>query len=477
MIRLSTYMKVYKVGDIVDVAVNGAVQKGMPHKYYHGKTGIVYNVTKSSVGVIFYKVVGNRYLEKRVSVRVEHVKHSKCRDDFLRRVKENARKQKETKANGTTVQLKRLPAAPRDARVIKTESNPVETLHAVAYDIERISAPDYVSPPPQKLIPAASSHFIAGGIAGITGALITSPLDVVKTRLQSDFYKDRLATVKLSSNASLPRKALYHFTDTCKMLGEIYKIEGPKALFRGLGPNLAGIVPARSINFFVYGNGKRIISTQFNGGQENAYVHLTSAAIAGIATSTATNPIWLIKTRLQLDRSPTDPSRPLYRNSFDCIKQVLRNEGLSGLYRGMSASYLGVSESTIQWTTYEYFKSLIARRSEIRRQAGLPANTSTETAIEWAGKLGAAATAKLFAAGIAYPHEVVRTRLRQAPRNGSSKYTGLVQCFKLVWKEEGLGALYGGLTAHLMRVVPNAAILFGTYELVINLLQRDATNE
>lgn len=126
-------MKVYKVGDIVDVAVNGAVQKGMPHKYYHGKTGIVYNVTKSSVGVIFYKVVGNRYLEKRVSVRVEHVKHSKCRDDFLRRVKENARKQKEAKANGTTVQLKRLPAAPRDARVIKTESNPVETLHAVAY--------------------------------------------------------------------------------------------------------------------------------------------------------------------------------------------------------------------------------------------------------------------------------------------------------------------------------------------------------
>lgn len=133
MIRLSTYMKVYKVGDIVDVAVNGAVQKGMPHKYYHGKTGIVYNVTKSSVGVIFYKVVGNRYLEKRVSVRVEHVKHSKCRDDFLRRVKENARKQKEAKANGETVQLKRLPAAPREARTIKTESNPVETLHAAAY--------------------------------------------------------------------------------------------------------------------------------------------------------------------------------------------------------------------------------------------------------------------------------------------------------------------------------------------------------
>ncbi|BFZ58650.1 60S ribosomal protein L21 [Savitreella phatthalungensis] len=134
MIRLSTYLKTYKVGDIVDVAVNGAVQKGMPHKYYHGKTGIVYNVTKSSVGVIFYKVVNGRYLEKRVNVRIEHVKHSKCRDDFLRRVKENARRNKEAKAKGETVLLKRLPAAPREARTVQTEGNAPENLHPAAYE-------------------------------------------------------------------------------------------------------------------------------------------------------------------------------------------------------------------------------------------------------------------------------------------------------------------------------------------------------
>ena len=133
-IKLSTYLKIYKVGDIVDVKVNGAVQKGMPHKFYHGRTGRVYNVTKTSVGVIFYKVVGNRYLEKRVNIRVEHVNHSKCRDDFLRRVKENARLRAEAKEKGETLVLKRQPAPPREARVIKTESNPVETLHAIAYE-------------------------------------------------------------------------------------------------------------------------------------------------------------------------------------------------------------------------------------------------------------------------------------------------------------------------------------------------------
>lgn len=64
MVRLSTFMKHYKVGDIVDIKNNGAQQKGMAHKVYHGKTGVVYNVTKSAVGVILYKKVGNRYLEK-----------------------------------------------------------------------------------------------------------------------------------------------------------------------------------------------------------------------------------------------------------------------------------------------------------------------------------------------------------------------------------------------------------------------------
>ena len=323
--------------------------------------------------------------------------------------------------------------------------------------------------------PPASAHFIAGGVAGIVGALVTSPLDVIKTRLQSDFYKDRLPTRHVATDASLLRKGAFHVSDTFRMLAEIYKIEGPRALFRGLGPNLIGIVPARSINFFVYGNGKRVIANHFNDGKENALVHLSAAAVAGVATSTATNPIWLVKTRLQLDRSHNDPQRRLYSSSFDCVKKVLRTEGIPGLYRGLTASYLGVSESTIQWVTYEYFKGMLARRRERRLAQGLPDNTVLENAVEWAGKLGAAAGAKLMAAGIAYPHEVVRTRMRQAPmQDGRPKYTGLVQCFRLVLKEEGAAALYGGLTAHLLRVVPNAAIMFGTYELVMALFSAQA---
>merc|ERR1712080_699342 len=48
-----------------------------------------------------------RYIEKRVNLRVEHVKHSACRQEFLDRVKSNAAKKREAKAKGEYVNLKR----------------------------------------------------------------------------------------------------------------------------------------------------------------------------------------------------------------------------------------------------------------------------------------------------------------------------------------------------------------------------------
>jgi len=52
-------------------------------------------------------------------------------------------------------------------------------------------------------------------------------------------------------------------------------------LFKGLGPTLVGVIPARSINFYTYGNGKQIIANMFNDGKESSAVHLGAAAFAG----------------------------------------------------------------------------------------------------------------------------------------------------------------------------------------------------
>ncbi|KAL0927275.1 hypothetical protein M5K25_001438 [Dendrobium thyrsiflorum] len=50
-IPLTTYLRTYKIGEYVDVKVNAAIHKGMPHKFYHGRTGRVWNVTKRAIGV------------------------------------------------------------------------------------------------------------------------------------------------------------------------------------------------------------------------------------------------------------------------------------------------------------------------------------------------------------------------------------------------------------------------------------------
>ena len=84
---ISTLLATYKVGDYVDVVADPAVRRGMPHKFYHGKTGIVWNVTPRGLGVIVNKVVGTKTLRKRICVRFEHVKASRCRESFQNKVK------------------------------------------------------------------------------------------------------------------------------------------------------------------------------------------------------------------------------------------------------------------------------------------------------------------------------------------------------------------------------------------------------
>jgi large subunit ribosomal protein L21e len=91
-------------------------------------------VTKSAVGVILYRQVGNRYMEKRINVRIEHVRHSRSRDEFLARVKSNAAKKRQAKETGEHLHLKRQPAQPREARTVSASDNKPENVAPIAYE-------------------------------------------------------------------------------------------------------------------------------------------------------------------------------------------------------------------------------------------------------------------------------------------------------------------------------------------------------
>lgn len=195
-------------------------------------------------------------------------------------------------------------------------------------------------------------------------------------------------------------------------------------------------------------------------------------------SATLTCPIWVVKTRLQLlpahkelvaakqavvtlsmanggGSAAVTASRPATAQ-FSSVRHVAmdmyRKEGPRAFFRGLSASYWGISESAIQIALYEETKSMIDDPSPLNY-------------------FMAAGACKLVAAALTYPHEVVRTRMRdqRAPMGSKDlKYRTMIQSIRTIFQEEGTRGLYGGMSAHLMRVVPNAAIMFLVVELVAN---------
>eukprot|EP00567_Pseudictyota_dubia_P016584 CAMPEP_0197449778 /NCGR_PEP_ID=MMETSP1175-20131217/22945_1 /TAXON_ID=1003142 /ORGANISM="Triceratium dubium, Strain CCMP147" /LENGTH=163 /DNA_ID=CAMNT_0042982009 /DNA_START=136 /DNA_END=627 /DNA_ORIENTATION=- len=113
--NLSQYLMDVKVGDYVDIFCDPSIHKGMPHKHYHGRTGIVFNITKSAVGLRVNKPVNGRIIEKRIHVRIEHIRKSNCQKEIIARKAANEEAKKKARETGVKVNLKRQPGQPKEA--------------------------------------------------------------------------------------------------------------------------------------------------------------------------------------------------------------------------------------------------------------------------------------------------------------------------------------------------------------------------
>eukprot|EP01015_Nassula_variabilis_P021932 TRINITY_DN396_c0_g1_i1.p1 TRINITY_DN396_c0_g1~~TRINITY_DN396_c0_g1_i1.p1 ORF type:complete len:185 (+),score=47.84 TRINITY_DN396_c0_g1_i1:68-622(+) len=118
-IRMINYLTAFRVGDYVDIVVDGAIHKGMPHNIYHGQTGKIFTVNPRSVGVVLAKQVKQRYMEKRIHIRVEHVRRSRCREAFVERIRKNDELKHAASGKGQHLSTKRKPVEPRLATVVK----------------------------------------------------------------------------------------------------------------------------------------------------------------------------------------------------------------------------------------------------------------------------------------------------------------------------------------------------------------------
>jgi len=135
LLKTTTFLRTFRLGDYVDIKSNGNVHKGMPHKFYHGRTGRVWNVTPRSIGVIINKRVGPRIIAKKIHVRIEHVVPSKSMAAHNKRIEENKKLLAEAKKTGTFVSLKRQPAAPKNSFFVNPRNSEVETIAPLKYEL------------------------------------------------------------------------------------------------------------------------------------------------------------------------------------------------------------------------------------------------------------------------------------------------------------------------------------------------------
>lgn len=303
-------------------------------------------------------------------------------------------------------------------------------------------------------------NFIAGGIGGTAGVFVTCPLDVVQTRLQSSIVSlniKKLAVAGGAESSVLNLQSTRFGLNVISYLRHIAQTEGVSALYKGIVPNLIGIAPSRAMYFSIYTKTKGYLST--TNLSNSSWTHMLSALAASWSTSTVTNPIWFLKTRLQLDMTATGKRPPI----SEVVRDIFRNEGIRGFYRGLSASYMGATETMIYFVLYEKLKLFLIDMN------------GKDDKLSATDYICAAFLAKTIATISVYPHEVARTRLRQesSKLGNQKKYHGFFQTLLTVYKEERIAGLYGGMGAHLMRQVPNTVIMFLTYETIVNFFSND----
>ncbi|KAF4019941.1 hypothetical protein G4228_011823 [Cervus hanglu yarkandensis] len=203
---------------------------------------------------------------------------------------------------------------------------------------------------------------------------------------------------------------------------------------------------------------------------ESAY-RFGLGSIAGAVGATAVYPIDLVKTRMQNQRSTGSfVGELMYKNSFDCFKKVLRYEGFFGLYRGLLPQLLGVApEKAIKLTGAKacFLRDIPFSAIYFPCYAHVKAALASEDGqISPGSLLLAGAIAGMPAASLVTPADVIKTRLQVAARAGQTTYSGVIDCFRKILREEGPKALWKGAGARVFRSSPQFGVTLLTYELL-----------
>ncbi|EXJ77682.1 hypothetical protein A1O3_09911 [Capronia epimyces CBS 606.96] len=316
-------------------------------------------------------------------------------------------------------------------------------------------------------IPKAWISPICGAGAGFASGIITCPLDVIKTKLQA---QGGFVSKKSMSHTNHLYKGIVGTTRV------IWREEGIRGMYRGLGPMLLGYLPTWAVYLTVYEKTREFYYDRCGSWWvARCYSSLT----AGACSTILTNPIWVIKTRLmsQSTKAASDGMRAPwhYTSTLDAARKMYQTEGILSFYSGLTPALLGLTHVAVQFPLYEYFKMKFTG-------FGMGEHPAEDSGANWIGISAATFLSKICASTATYPHEVLRTRLQTQQRTSGistsdgmavkARYSGILHMCKVILQEEGWRAFYAGIGTNLIRAVPAAMTTMLTYEWLQKFIHR-----
>ncbi|RAH46356.1 putative mitochondrial oxaloacetate transporter (Oac) [Aspergillus aculeatinus CBS 121060] len=170
-------------------------------------------------------------------------------------------------------------------------------------------------------------NVFAGATSGIIGAAAGSPFFLVKTRLQS-------------FSPFLPVGTQHNYRNSFDGLSKIYKTEGVKGLYRGVGAAMVRTGFGSSVQLPTYFFAKRRL-TKHLGMEDGPALHLASSTASGFVVCCVMHPPDTIMSRMY------NQTGNLYKGAFDCLFQTIRTEGILAIYKGYFAHLARILPHTI----------------------------------------------------------------------------------------------------------------------------------
>ncbi|KAH7729713.1 Protein ANT-1.3 [Aphelenchoides avenae] len=158
-----------------------------------------------------------------------------------------------------------------------------------------------------------AGNLASGGAAGATSLCFVYPLDFARTRLAADVGKG-------SSR---------EFKGLADCLVKIFRSDGPIGLYRGFFVSVQGIIIYRAAYFGMFDTAKMVFTPE--GKKLNFFMAWMIAQIVTVGSGILSYPWDTVRRRMMMQSGRKDI---LYKNTWDCAVKIVKNEGISAMFKG-----------------------------------------------------------------------------------------------------------------------------------------------